>query len=95
MLQAGYDLVNDLSRIYYNRLKIKIARNGLTFIEDVRDRARWTKNLLSAGETATLEEIPADAVYDKMQELMYMHNLDKFEQRKLVFDLFGITDWNM
>lgn len=79
---------------YYNRLKIHIARNGLTFIEDVRDRHRWTAELLRMHETATLEELPPSTVADKMQRIMYEHGLDMFEQRKMVFELFdGEVAW--
>jgi len=87
-------LTTQLTNLYFNRLKIHIARNGITFIEDVRDRERWTLELLRMGETSTMEELPTDSVMGKMRQLMYDNGLDLFDQRRLIFDLFdGDVAW--
>jgi len=87
-------LTTQLTNLYFNRLKIHIARNGITFIGDVRDRERWTLELLRMGETSTMEELPTDSVMGKMRQLMYDNGLDLFDQRRLIFDLFdGDVAW--
>lgn len=87
-------LTTQLTNLYFKRLKIHIARNGITFIEDVRDRERWTLELLRMGETSVMEELPPESVMDKMRQLMYDNGLDLFDQRRLIFDLFdGEVAW--
>jgi hypothetical protein len=86
--------MTDLTNMYYHRLKIHVLRNNLTFIEDVRDRYRWTVEFLRARETVVMEELPVDTVTLDMRDLMYSHGLDMQDQCRVIWDLFdGTIRW--
>lgn len=88
------ELAATLTNIYYKRLRIHIVRNGLTFIEDVRDRQQWTRELLRKGETTVMEVLPEETVVGKMRNAMYEAGLDMVDQRKFIYDLFdGQVNW--
>lgn len=46
--------------VYFHRLHILVARNGLTWLADIRHRNAWTKELARVGETAALSEYPEE-----------------------------------
>jgi hypothetical protein len=62
-VQVGY-----LSHIFHNRLKITVARNGITFVRDIREKRQWMRAMLEHGETAVFEELDPD--YDLMYKYM-------------------------
>lgn len=92
--QSERELATTLTNMFFKRLKIHVIRNGLTFIEDVRDRDVWTREMFRKGETAVMEILPEDTVTGSMRTLMYERGMDKFDQRKYIFDLFdGHLKW--
>lgn len=65
ILQLG-----EATNFFYKRLKITIARNGLSWSTDLRDRQAWMEECLKWGETAVFEETNAEDKYDRMVEMM-------------------------
>lgn len=81
-------ILQTLYKMYYNRLKINIVRNGLTFMEDIRDRQRWTAELYRTRETAVMEEIPEEIAIDNMVGYMKENG---YESDMMYFTLLNIT----
>lgn len=46
---------------YYNRLQIHVIRNGIVFVEDIRDRKKWMSEMLKMNETAVFSDLGEDA----------------------------------
>jgi hypothetical protein len=72
--------IGRLYHIFFNRLKITVARTGLTFMEDLRDRKIWMEGMLRANETAVFEEIDVETCYPLI--ISYMNELDWNEHEK-------------
>jgi len=63
-----------------------IIRNGITFIEDIRDRNAWTRELLRMHETAVLEELPPSYVLPQL--MSEMEELSQEERDQIIRDYF-------
>lgn len=83
------ELATTITNLYFNRLKIHVVRNGLTFIEDIRDRDQWTREMLRMSETTVMEILPESHVVGKMQQIMFENGMDMSDQNRFIFDLFG------
>lgn len=81
--------IGELSHIFHNRLKITVARNGLTFIRDVREKRKWVKEMMRCGETAVFEELDPD--YDSMYAYMCECGWSTNEMRMHFKALTGVS----
>jgi len=81
--------VAELTKIYYNRMRIIILNNGIVFVTDIRDRSKWTKAFLEYRENTVLEDLGEDYVMDKVIHRMKEEGMDKFEMIKMLSTITG------
>lgn len=78
-----------LYNMYNKRLKITLLRNGITFMEDVRDRIHWAREFLNKRETTVMEELPEETVIPGMVYEMRSYGYDDDKIRSVLLDITG------
>jgi hypothetical protein len=81
--------LSDVYREFYNRLDIRIIRNGLTWTTDIRDKQAWIKEFMRAGETTTLIEREAEEKYGVIVGMMKGFGWQEGDISRVFRDLTG------
>lgn len=93
VISSGLNIMSDLrltlTNLYFRRLKIHVVTNGLTFLEDVRDRIKWAKEMYKRREITVMEELPDHEAIEKMKHIMDVEGVPIHEQKQLFKDITG------
>lgn len=83
-------LYADVRKIYFKRLHILIARSGLEWVTDLRDRRSWQRAFDRERETAVMSEIPPEAVYEDMICFMVKNKCSLLDISDILNRIMGI-----
>lgn len=76
--------------MYYDRLRISVSRNNITFFADIRDKQKWAREMLKFHETSTMEELPEDYAFNRIKEYFESNGINRIEQYRIMQKLFDL-----